>query len=136
MHSTQKLITSFMQLSAQKQSTVLHNETHRQCQKAQNEVTLPSAYCFHRLTVASQCIALKSEISLMRKKLHDTESQSKRYHADLVAAETRADRLRSSTVLAMQARASEGKKESKAEDVEEPKPEAPPSPPVSGPVNW
>ena len=79
-----------------------------------------------------QCIALKSEITLVRKKLHETESQNKRYHADLVAAETRADRLRSSTVLAMQARASDDKKELKGEEVEEPKPEAPPSPLVSG----
>jgi E3 ubiquitin-protein ligase BRE1 len=37
-HSTQKLITSFMQLGAQKQPTVLNNEAYRQCQKAQNEV--------------------------------------------------------------------------------------------------
>lgn len=76
-------------------------------------------------------------MTLVRKKLHETESQNQRYHADLVAAETRADRLRSNTVLAMQARASEDKKESRAEDVEESKPEAPPpSPPVSGLVNW
>ena len=83
-----------------------------------------------------QCIILKSEISHVRKRLHETESQSRKYHADLVAAETRADRLRSSTVLAMQTRVSEEKKEPKAEEVEEPKPQASPSPPVSGSVNW
>jgi hypothetical protein len=90
---------------------------------------------FH-LTVTLQCLALKSEITLVRKKLHETESQNKKYHAELVAAETRADRLRSSTVLAMQARVSEDKKEPKGEEIEEPKPEAPPSPPVSGSANW
>jgi E3 ubiquitin-protein ligase BRE1 len=72
----------------------------------------------------------------MRKKLHESESQKKQYHADLVAAESRADRLRSSTVLAMQARSSETKKESGAEEAEESKPEAPTSPPVSGLVKW
>jgi len=71
----------------------------------------------------------------MRKKLHESESQKKQYHADLVAAESRADRLRSSTVLAMQGRSSETKKES-AEEAEESKPEAPTSPPVSGLVKW
>ncbi|KIM91914.1 hypothetical protein PILCRDRAFT_809908 [Piloderma croceum F 1598] len=111
-HSTQSLITSFIQLSTQKQPTVLRDEAYRQCQKAQTE-----------------CLALKSEITLVRKKLHETETQNKKYHAELVAAETRADRLRSSTVLAMQARASEDKKEPKGEETEEPKLVAPPSPP-------
>ena len=135
MHSTQKLITSFLQLSAQKQPTVLHDEAYRNCQKAQSEV-ISLSYSIFIPNRVFQCIALKSEIILVRKKLHETESQNKRYHADLVAAETRADRLRSSTVLAMQARASQEKTEPKAEEVEEAKPETPPSPPVSGSVNW
>lgn len=72
----------------------------------------------------------------MRNKLHDTEAQNKKYHEDLVAAEIRADRLRSGTVQAMQARSPPGTRESKSEEVEEPKSEAPASPPVSGLVNW
>lgn len=39
MKSTQKLITSFMQLGAQKQSSSLREEAYKECRKVQNEVT-------------------------------------------------------------------------------------------------
>jgi len=68
----------------------------------------------------------------VRRKLRDSESKNEKYHADLVAAEIRADRLRSSTVQAMQARSAVAKQEAKAEEVEEAKPIASPSPHVSG----
>lgn len=64
------------------------------------------------------------------------QAQNQQYHADLVAAETRADRLRSSTVQAMQARTSEKQQQSEAEEKSEAAtPQAPASPPVSGLVS-
>jgi len=46
-YSTQSLITSFIQLSAQKQPTVLRDEAYRQCQKAQTEVLpMSNSFCF------------------------------------------------------------------------------------------
>lgn len=72
-------------------------------------------------------------MTLVRSKLRDSESKNTKYHADLVAAETRADRLRSGTVQAMQARLPATKSDTKAEEVEESKiAEAPPSPRVRG----
>lgn len=133
MQSTQQLITRFIQLGEQKGPSILHDEAYKQCQKAQNEVIIFIFGCLYFLTVCFQCIVLKSEMLLVQNRLRDSESRNIKYHADLVAAETRADRLRSSTVQAMQARSPAAKPEVKAEEVEEPKPaEVPPTPHVSG----
>jgi hypothetical protein len=78
----------------------------------------------------------------MRVKLRDSVADNENLHSALVAAQGRADRLQSETVLAMQARAarkhSEVKEEEMAEDVPEPEEEESlPSPrEVSGLVNW
>lgn len=83
-----------------------------------------------------QCTSLRSQMDLMRVKLRDSELQKEKYHAELVAAETRAARLQSGTVLAMQARVAVDKREPPAEVIEEPERQLPSSPVVSGPVNW
>lgn len=69
----------------------------------------------------------------MRARLKDSEEQKEKYHLALISAETRVDRLRSSTVLAMQSRVATDTHEMKSEDEPQRKP---PSPAVSGPVNW
>jgi hypothetical protein len=81
----------------------------------------------------AQCTTLRSELHLMRKKLRETEDMNDRLHSDLMAAEVRADRLQSPTVLAMQARAAVEREEPKGEEkVEEPEQKLPSPPPVSG----
>jgi hypothetical protein len=39
LHVTQSLVTKFVQLGGQKQSSLLHEESYIKCQKAQNEVS-------------------------------------------------------------------------------------------------
>lgn len=79
-----------------------------------------------------KCASLRSEVSLLHAKLHDTESQKEKYHERLVAAEKRVDRLQSKTVAAMNPH----KPAAKAEVRDESPQETPSSPTVSGSVNW
>lgn len=90
---------------------------------------------FTRLTPICQCASLKSQINYMNSKLQDYESQRDTYHAALIAAEARADRLKSSTVLAMQARVPTEQSEAIVKETEESQ-RMPPSPAVSGLVDW
>ncbi|KAF7977744.1 hypothetical protein HWV62_2826 [Athelia sp. TMB] len=112
MQTTQELITTFMQIGTKSHPAALHDRAYQDCQKAQNE-----------------CLALKSEISLVRKQLRVSEEQNQQYRVDLAAAETRADRLRSKTVQALQARSPEEKQDSKMEESDERKSKSPFSPP-------
>ncbi|KZP34223.1 BRE1-domain-containing protein [Athelia psychrophila] len=102
MQTTQQLITSFMQMGMKSQPNALHDRAYQDCQKAQNE-----------------CLALRSEMSLVRKQLRASEEQNQQYRADLAAAETRADRLQSRTVQAIEARSPEEKQEQRMEESEE-----------------
>lgn len=54
----------------------------------------------------------------MRKRLEEVEADRARCQEELSAAEIRVDRLRSSTVTAMQAQSSSPKEESAMEDVQ------------------
>ncbi|KAI9572298.1 hypothetical protein HD554DRAFT_2015366 [Boletus coccyginus] len=97
MHATQRLVTSFLG----SQPAVGHDATYLRCQKAQTE-----------------CTALRSEVATMRKRLEEVEADRARCQEELSAAEIRVDRLRSSTVTAMQAQSSSPKEESAMEDVQ------------------
>jgi hypothetical protein len=98
-------------------------------------------FLFERVffTNVLKCATLRSELNLTRTMLRDTESYKEKLHSDLVAAEIRADRLQSATVLAMKTRTAAGKPGLKDEEgqevVEEPEETKPSSPAVSGPVN-
>jgi E3 ubiquitin-protein ligase BRE1 len=82
-----------------------------------------------------QCVALRSQMDVMRVRLEDSEVQRDKYHAALVATENRLDRLRSGTVLKMQSRGPTDEQEPKEEAIEEPQ-RKPSSPAVSGSVDW
>ncbi|KAG8213579.1 BRE1 E3 ubiquitin ligase-domain-containing protein [Butyriboletus roseoflavus] len=98
MHATQRLVTSFLKA----RPAVSHDATYQRCQKAQTE-----------------CTALRSEVAAMRKRLEEVEADRARCQEELSAAETRIDRLKSTTVVAMQVQPSSlPKEESVMEDVQ------------------
>ncbi|KAG9316252.1 hypothetical protein JVU11DRAFT_2280 [Chiua virens] len=98
MHATQRLVTSFLK----SRPAVGNDATYQSCQKAQTE-----------------CTALRSEVAAMRKQLEEVEADRARCQEELSAAEMRIDRLKSSTVAAMQAKASSPPREGSAmEDVQ------------------
>lgn len=75
-------------------------------------------------------------MDLMRTKLKDSESEKEKYHNALLAAETRADRLQSGTVSALQVRKQDKQEPpEEKEKTEEPERKLSSSPAVSGLVN-
>ncbi|KAF8441651.1 hypothetical protein L210DRAFT_3664886 [Boletus edulis BED1] len=97
MHATQRLVTSFFKA----RPAVSQDATYQRCQKAQTE-----------------CTALRSEVAMMRKRLEEVESDRARWQEELSAAEMRIDRLKSSTVAAMQTQSSSSPKDGSAmEDI-------------------
>ncbi|KAI0093033.1 BRE1-domain-containing protein [Irpex rosettiformis] len=84
MHATERLVTSFVHLGGKQESLLLQNEAVRQCHKAQAE-----------------CSTLRSEVSLLKTKLRDSEVDKDRYHEQLVATERRLDRLQSRVVASL-----------------------------------
>ncbi|KAJ7178373.1 hypothetical protein C8R43DRAFT_455971 [Mycena crocata] len=113
MQATQNLVTKFVSLGS---GSLSGGDAYIRCQKAQTE-----------------CAALRSEVQVMHGKLRESEAQKYRYHEQLLAAETAADRLRSKTVLAIKPRSETVTAESPGETTEEIKPS---SPVVSGLVNY
>ncbi|OCH92316.1 BRE1-domain-containing protein [Obba rivulosa] len=81
MHATSELVTAFARLSGQSQSVPSQDEVYRRCQAAETD-----------------CSTLRSELSLIRTRLRDSELEKERYHEELVAAEKRVDRLQSRTL--------------------------------------
>jgi E3 ubiquitin-protein ligase BRE1 len=137
MNATQTLLTKFMRLGGQNSLQLLHDEAYLSCQRAQTEVRYCLAISHLRyLTGIGQCIALRSQVDVMRVKLRDSVAENETLHTALVAAQTQADRLQSSTVLAMQARAAVHEQKPKEEEIEEPQQKLPSPPEVSGLVNW
>ncbi|KAH7911989.1 BRE1 E3 ubiquitin ligase-domain-containing protein [Hygrophoropsis aurantiaca] len=114
MHATQRLVTSFMKLGEKSTTTALHDAAYQRSQKSQTE-----------------CTALRSEVALIRSQLRELEAEKQKYREDLSAAESRLDRLQSSTVIAMQARAPTTKTES-SEDTKTDQPQSSPAPPING----
>ncbi|KAH7929827.1 BRE1-domain-containing protein [Leucogyrophana mollusca] len=116
MHTTQRLVTSFMKLGEKSAVAALHDEAYQRSQKSQTE-----------------CTALRSEMALIRTQLRDLEAEKQKYREDLSAAESRLDRLQSSTVIAMQARAPVTKSEPSAEtEAPQPQSSSSPGPPING----
>ncbi|KAH0827390.1 hypothetical protein J3R83DRAFT_4044 [Lanmaoa asiatica] len=93
MHATQRLVTSFLKA----RPAVGHDATYQSCQKVQTE-----------------CTALRSEVAAMRKRLEEAEADKARCQEELSAVEIRIDRLKSSTVTAMQVQSSSSPKEEPA----------------------
>ncbi|KII92834.1 hypothetical protein PLICRDRAFT_51174 [Plicaturopsis crispa FD-325 SS-3] len=85
MLATKTLATKFAQ--SEGQGSMLHEEAYRKCQVARTE-----------------CAGLRSEMALMRAQLRDSEAQKEKYYTQLIAAESRVDRLQSSTVAAVHVR--------------------------------
>ncbi|KAJ7446245.1 BRE1 E3 ubiquitin ligase-domain-containing protein [Mycena galericulata] len=114
MKATRNLVTKFVSLGSGSQLS--GGETYARCQKVQTE-----------------CVALRSEMQVMQHRLRESEDQRYRYHEQLLAAETAADRLRSKTVMAIKPRSETGPAESPREATEEQKkPSSPalPEPPT------
>ncbi|KAF9482162.1 BRE1-domain-containing protein [Pholiota conissans] len=88
-NATQALVTRFVQLEQGKLSRRLQSDGFPECQKAQNE-----------------CILLRSELSVLRERLKESESQKEAYHSSLVALENRIERSKSATVRATESRES------------------------------
>jgi len=76
---------------------------------------------------------LRSEISILRAKLEDSESQKENYHNALLAAENRFERSKSATVREMEIRVAVKSQETQSEEKEEVQ-RKPSSPVVSGSV--
>lgn len=91
-----------------------------------------------------QCTALRSEMALMRSQLSETALHKDQYLFDLVAAESRMDRLQSKALPTTTYHSPKVDVEQDQEDAtevikeeeEEVKREKPSSPSVSGLVNW
>ncbi|OSD06800.1 hypothetical protein PYCCODRAFT_765112 [Trametes coccinea BRFM310] len=80
MQATTDIVKAFVNLSTQGRAGPSDEEMARRCQEAEAETS-----------------ALRSELSLVRTKLRDTESQKEHYREALIAAEKRADRLQTCT---------------------------------------
>lgn len=100
MHATERLVASFVQLGGKQESLLSQTEAHKKCQEAQTEVN-ERAVCEWSILTVSQCSSLRSEVSLLRNKLRDSEAEKERYHEQLAAAEKRLDRLKSTTAAIM-----------------------------------
>ncbi|KAJ7772537.1 hypothetical protein DFH07DRAFT_734059 [Mycena maculata] len=100
MKATENLVTKFVSLG--NGSQISGGDAYTRCQKAQTE-----------------CAALRSEMQVMHSRLRDSEDQKYRYHEQLLAAETAADRLRSKTVMAIKPRSASATAESPRESAEE-----------------
>ncbi|OBZ67158.1 E3 ubiquitin-protein ligase BRE1 [Grifola frondosa] len=85
MQATSDLVTAFVRLSSQGSSASSNDEMYKQCQQAQTE-----------------CSSLRSELSLVRTRLRDVESEKEQFHEELVAAEKRVDRLQSRALSSIQ----------------------------------
>ncbi|TFK54161.1 hypothetical protein OE88DRAFT_1732858 [Heliocybe sulcata] len=81
MDATRELVASFVQIGSQTGRALSEDDMYISCQKARTE-----------------CNALRSEVSVMRARLADVESEKESYHSRLVAAENRLERLSSRTV--------------------------------------
>ncbi|KAF8894030.1 hypothetical protein BD779DRAFT_1797962 [Infundibulicybe gibba] len=105
---TQTLVTKFVQLGGDSQLNFLQNRSFSDCQRAQTE-----------------CVALRSQLNIMNAQLEETKSERDKYSVALVAAESRADRLQSRTVMAMQARRGADNKDASGGGDAEPQPTSP-----------
>ncbi|KAI0675260.1 BRE1-domain-containing protein [Trametes maxima] len=81
MQATSDIVKAFVNLSAQTRSGPSDEDMVRRCQEAEAESSV-----------------LRSELSLVRTKLRDAESQKEKFREELVAAEKRADRLQSKSL--------------------------------------
>ncbi|KAI0645645.1 BRE1-domain-containing protein [Trametes meyenii] len=81
MQATSDIVRAFVNLSAQTHSGPSDEQMVRRCQEAEAESSV-----------------LRSELSLVRTKLRDAESQKEKFREELVAAEKRADRLQSKSL--------------------------------------
>ena len=100
MQETEQLVVAFVQLSKQGGSKVTREDTFKQCQEAQTEV---STHQFHMPLHANiwQCASLRAEVSRLHTQLRDTSKQKEKYHDRLAVAEKRIDRLQSKTLAAI-----------------------------------
>ncbi|KAI0745838.1 BRE1-domain-containing protein [Earliella scabrosa] len=81
MQSTSDIVRAIVNLSTQSQSSPSEEQLMKRCHEAETERS-----------------ALRSELSLLRTQLQDTQSQKDRLHDQLVAAEKRTDRLQSKSL--------------------------------------
>jgi E3 ubiquitin-protein ligase BRE1 len=142
--TTERLVAAFVQLGGRNHQDAVQNDMYFKCQKAQSEVRGASpSLSFIILISYFKCTVLRSELALVHSKLSEITEQKDKYLAELIAAESRVDRLQSKTIPVSQdspkanGDRDQATPELKSNDEEEePKREKPLSPSVSGLANW
>ncbi|KAI0789122.1 BRE1 E3 ubiquitin ligase-domain-containing protein [Abortiporus biennis] len=116
-NATQQLVEAFVQLGGKTHDVLARDEVYKRCQEAQTE-----------------CSSLRSEVSFIRAKLKDAESEKEKLHDQLVTAEKRVDRLQSKTIAALQRHSSPQVKETVKDESPRDSPSSPSplQPPVNG----
>jgi E3 ubiquitin-protein ligase BRE1 len=136
--ATRQLVTKFVQLSGPNNFPPSRVEMYAKAQEAQTQVRWPS-HTVHTIShnfFKHQCTALRSKLDVMYAELHDIAAERDTLRTALQSAETRADRLQSKTVQAMQAKIVLEKQDVKQEESDESHRVLPSPPEVSGPANW
>ncbi|KAI0328649.1 BRE1-domain-containing protein [Cubamyces sp. BRFM 1775] len=107
MQATADIVKAFVNLRAQSRAGPSEEQIVKRCQEAEAESSV-----------------LRSELSLVRAKLRDTESRNEQLRDELIAAEKRVDRLQSKSVNPGASKAKEDPAEgSSAEDASSPQPQ-------------
>ena len=132
MNATKTLVNSLVKAGGDPQG-VLSSTGYRECEKATAEVREYHCDLSRRLVHGSQCVALRSEVKLLRGSLRDSEGLKDKYYSALVAAENRLDRWKSNTVSAIQSRTEAVQSTESAQEETHQKMS---SPEVSPSVNW
>jgi E3 ubiquitin-protein ligase BRE1 len=135
--ATQQLVTKFVQLSGPNNFPPSRHEMYAKAQEAQTQVR-DSVVQFppFLILLQRQCIALRSELDIMRAESQNSANEMEALRAALRSAEGRVDRLRSKTIQAMEAQTPAAKQEVKQEESDESHPVQPSPPEVSGLANW
>ncbi|KAH9892516.1 BRE1-domain-containing protein [Cubamyces lactineus] len=108
MQATADIVKAFVNLRAQSQTGPSEEQIAKRCQEAEAESSV-----------------LRSELSLVRARLRDTETRNEQLREELVAAEKRADRLQSKSLNPGAAKVKDDVAEgSPAEDASSPQPES------------
>ncbi|KAJ8462214.1 hypothetical protein ONZ51_g11039 [Trametes cubensis] len=108
MQATADIVKAFVNLRAQSQAGPSDDQIVKRCQEAEAESSV-----------------LRSELSLVRARLRDTETRNQQLREELVAAEKRADRLQSKSLNPNATKVQEDPAEaSPAEDASSPQPQS------------
>jgi hypothetical protein len=98
--ATLKLVSALMQMNG---APPTKDDVHEKYQKAKSEVCGRLLYIIG-LLIPYKVISLRSQLNVVQSELEDVQTQRDVLHTDLVASNTRLDRLNSRTIQASLAR--------------------------------